>query len=58
MPLRTELATVKELLRTVVVKLRFEATVPRESNALSEGELVRVGTLPDGGLVESLGNTR
>ena len=30
----------------------------RVSNALSDGELTRVGTIPDGGFVESSGKTR
>ena len=57
-PFTTELATVKLLADIVAVKMRSPSTVLlRESKALSEGELTRVGTLPEGGLTESRGKT-
>ncbi len=53
----TELPAVKlaEITPGAKVKPPFEA---RESNATSDGELTRVGTFPEGGKVESFGNTR
>ncbi len=57
-PLTTEFAAVKLGLSTRDVKLKVEEPELRMSNAVSEGELVRVGTVPFGGLVESSGKTR
>ena len=57
MPFNTEFAAVK-LPRAVAVNVRVAALLSRESKATSEGELARVGTLPEGGTVESSGNTR
>ncbi len=56
MPFTTVLTTLKLLDNVVTVKVRSPRTaLLRESKALSEGELVRVGTFPDGGLTESVG---
>ena len=58
MPLRMELLAVNVSASTDVVNERLASAVFRSSKATSDGELARVGTLPEGGLVESFGNTR
>ncbi len=58
MPFSTEFAAVKLDAWIPGVKPSVPEPLSRESKATSEGEFTRVGTLPDGGFVESLGNTR
>src|ERR1700758_1844841 len=58
MPFSTELPAVKLDWTTDGVNVKLPVEESRESNATSEGELTRVSTFPDGGTVESLGNTR
>ena len=59
MPLRTELAAVKLEFKSVVCTVKPPpAVLVRSVRATSDGEFTRVGTVPDGGLTESFGNTR
>ena len=58
MPFRTELAAVKLDDTSPAVKLSVESGDDRDTKATSDVELARVGTFPDGGTVESFGNTR
>ncbi len=53
-----ELATLKLVVNTVVVKLSPPDVLFRASKEKSDGEFVRVGTFPDGGFVEFKGKIR
>ena len=56
-PPTIELAAVKLVLSTVVVKLSWPNALSAAAKLLSDGEFVRVTTRPLGGLIESRGNT-
>ena len=58
-PFTTEFDTLKLGLTMVAEKLRLPSALSRvaESISTSAGELVRFGTLPDGGFAESPGKT-
>ena len=57
-PFSTEFAAVNDWVMTDVVNFRVPAEALRSANSTSEGELVRLGTWSEGGVVESNGNTR
>ena len=54
MPRSTEFAAVKLLLSCTAEKDKLPISLSLPSNSTSEGEFIRVGTLPEGGFAESL----
>ena len=57
-PARMLLLAVNVGLSVVVLNDSVEAAESADVNATSDGEFTRVGTLADGGNVESFGNAR